>query len=169
MNREVEEDPNGRFGGPLECEIMKVLISDLVPHEGILDWHLKEIRDWIERDGFQERPIAVSSLSGAGPVWRDKFMIHDGHHRTSALKSLGCSFVMCSVFDFNDPRIKVFDYDTESIPIPKETVIKRAISGADLSPRFDKHFFSDGRGKLVPFHDNPKIEPKSIVKLSELR
>lgn len=165
---EVEKDPGEELGGPLKCEIAKVGISNLVPHEGILDWHLKEIKDWIGRDGFQERPIAVSSLLGVGPLWSDKFMIHDGHHRTAALKDLGCSYVMCSVFDFKDPRILVFDYDTESIPIPKEAVIGRAISGVNLSPRFDKHFFSDRRGKLVPFHNNPAIEPKIMVKLSEL-
>ena len=148
--------------------ISKQHIDNLVSHEGILDWHLKEIRDWIERDGFQARPIAVSSLEHVGSNWKGKYMIHDGHHRTFALKSLGCSFVMCSIFDYSDPRIKVFDYDTVSIPISKEEVVRRAVSGVDITPRFDKHFF-ELDGKLVPFHNNSIIEPEIMTPLYELK
>ena len=147
---------------------MKLQISDLVPHEGILDWHLEEISVWMARDGYQARAIAVSSLESVGPNWRGKFMIHDGHHRTSALKFLGCSSIMCSVFDYEDPSIKVFDYDTASIPISKELVIARALSGVNITPRFDKHFIELG-GKLAPFHDNSMIEPLVKTSLSELR
>jgi hypothetical protein len=147
--------------------ILKLRIVDLVPHEEILDWHLKEIMDWIAKDGFQLRPIAVSSLSSVGPSWSGKFMIHDGHHRTTALKTLGSSSIMCSVFDFYDPSVKVFDYDTESIPISKEVVIARAVSGVNITPRFDKHFI-ELDGKLTAFHDNPVIEPEVYTSLSEL-
>jgi hypothetical protein len=148
--------------------VLKVRISDLVPHEGILDWHLKEIRDWMAKDGYQARAIAVSSLESVGAKWHGRYIIHDGHHRTAALKSLGCTSVMCSVFDYNDPRIKVFDYDTASIPIPKEVVVQRAVSGVDITPRFDKHFI-ELNGKLMPFHDNSMIEPEVFTRLSELR
>jgi len=153
----------------IKHEFLKLRISDLVPHEGILDWHLKEIKDWIERDGFQLRPIAVSRLDSLGPKWSGKYMIHDGHHRTASLKALGCSYIMCSVFDFSDPRIKVFGYYDTSIPISKETVIERATSGIKITPRFDKHFIEVGDGKLVPFHDNPALEPEMPTKLSELK
>ncbi|MDH2901728.1 MAG: hypothetical protein PXY39_12235 [archaeon] len=153
----------------LSHRILKIRISDLVPHEGILDWHLKEITDWIAREGSQARAIAVSSLESVGPSWRGKFMIHDGHHRTGALKVLGCSFIMCSVFNFEDPSIKVFDYDTASIPISKEEVIARAVSQANITPRFDKHFIELKDGRLVPFHDNSIIEPLVNTSLSELR
>ena len=148
--------------------ILKLRISDLVPHEGILDSHLREITDWIARDGSQARAIAVSSLEVVGPNWHGKFMIHDGHHRTRALRVLGCSFIMCSVFNYEDPSIKVFDYDTCSIPISKEEVIARAVSQANITPRFDKHFI-ELNGRLVPFHDNSIIEPLVNTSLSELR
>ncbi len=154
---------------PIEYTIAKIAISNLVPHEGTLDWHLKEIREWIERDGFQARPIAVSSLSAEGPEWEDKYMIHDGHHRTSALQSLGCNFIMCSIFDYDDPRIKVFDYDTESIPISKDVVRRRAVLGVDISPRFDKHFIELEDGRLSRFQDNSVLEPELFTPLSDLR
>ena len=143
-------------------------MSDLVPHEGILDWHLKEIYEWMERDGFQLRPIAVSRLDSLGGKWKDKYMIHDGHHRTAALKKLNCTRIMISVFDYNDPRIKVFDYNDVSIPIPKEEVIRRATSGIEVTPRYDKHFI-DVSGKLEPFHDNDMLEPKRPTPLSQLK
>ena len=152
----------------IEYRIAKIRISNLVPHEGILDWHLKEIKDWIEKDGFQERPIAVSSLRSVGTEWAERFMIHDGHHRTRALKDLGCSFIMCSVFDYSNPKIKVLDYDTASKPISKEVVIRKAVSGKDIVPRYDKHFIELADGKLVPFHDNSIIEPKLPTLLDEL-
>ncbi len=31
-------------------------------------------------------------------------MIHDGHHRTAALKRLGCISIMGLIFDYSDPR-----------------------------------------------------------------
>jgi ParB-like chromosome segregation protein Spo0J len=154
---------------PIKYRIEKIMISHLVPHEGTLDWHLKEITEWIERDGFQARPIAVSSLSSVGPEWKDKYMIHDGHHRTKALQDLDCKFAMCAIFDYNNPRIKVFDYDTESISISKELVVRRAVSGTEISPRFDKHFIELENGRLSRFHDNSLIEPELHTPLSELR
>jgi hypothetical protein len=147
--------------------IAKLRIAELVPHEGILDWHLAEIREWIAKDGFQKRPIAVSSLEFVGPNWRGKFMIHDGHHRTAALNSLGCSSILCSIFEYQNPSIKVFDYDTETIVIPKDVVIARAVSG-NITPRYDKHFIEID-GKLFPFHDNPVVEPEENTPLSELK
>ena len=151
----------------MKHSIEKIEISSLVPHEGILDWHLKEIRDWIGRDGFQLRPIAVSSLASQGMEWKGRFLIHDGHHRAASLKSLGCRFIMCSVFDFTDPRIKIFDYDSVSIPISKEEVIERALRGK-ITPRYDKHFIEIDGGRLVPFHDNPVLEPEKKTSLREL-
>ncbi|MGI0078021.1 MAG: ParB N-terminal domain-containing protein [Nitrososphaerales archaeon] len=151
----------------IDHEVLKVNISDLVPHEGVLDWHIKEIRDWMEKDGFQLRPIAVSRLDDLGPKWKGKFLIHDGHHRTAALEELGCTRIMAGIFDFSDPRIKVFDYDDTSIPVSKETVIEQATSGVKLTPRFDKHFI-EVKGKLYPFHDNSILEPEIRVSLSEL-
>ena len=147
--------------------LRRIGISDLVPHEGTLDWHLNELKDLIAKDGHQARPIAVSSLESMGLKWHGKFIIHDGHHRTKALRTLGCSFVMCSVFDYADPRIKVFDYRTASIPISKEAVIQRAILGTEIVPRFDKHFIEID-GKLSPFHNNSIIEPEVNTDLSQL-
>lgn len=151
----------------LKFEIMKVKMSNLVPHEGILDWHLKEIYEWMQKDGFQLRPIAVSKLDSLGDKWKGKFLIHDGHHRTAALKKLGCTQIMISVFDYSDPRIKVYDYNDASKVIPKEEVVRRAVSGMEVTPRYDKHFI-DVQGILEPFHDNDLLEPKRPIPFSQL-
>ncbi|MHB1867396.1 MAG: ParB N-terminal domain-containing protein [Nitrososphaerales archaeon] len=152
----------------LKFEILRIKIADLVPHEGILDWHLKEIFEWMQRDGFQLRPIAVSRLDSLGVKWKGKYLIHDGHHRTAALKKLNCTQIMVSVFDYNNPRIKVFDYNDITIPVPKEEVVRRATSGIEVTPRYDKHFI-DVDGKLEPFHDNDLLEPKKPTPLSQLK
>lgn len=152
----------------LKFEIVKIKMTDLVPHEGTLEWHIKEIKDWIERDGFQLRPIAISRLDSLGAKWHGKFLIHDGHHRTAALKRLDCSYIMGSIFDYSNPVIKVFDYNDTSIPVPKEEVIRRATSGMEVTPRYDKHFI-EVNGNLEPFHDNDRLEPETPTPLSKLR
>ena len=152
----------------IRFEIMKIDMSDLVPHEGVIEEHIRETTDWIRSDGFQLRPIAISRLDFLGPKWRGKFLIHDGHHRTAALKRLNCTRIMGSVFDFKDPRIKVFEYYNTSVPVRKEEVIRRATSGMEVTPRYDKHFIEVG-GKLEPFHDNDVLEPQKKTALSELK
>lgn len=141
---------------------------DLVPHEGIIEEHIREITTWMGKDGFQSRPIAISSLDSLGSKWRGKYLIHDGHHRTAALKRLKCSYIMGSIFDFTDPRIKVFGYYDTSVPVTKEEVIRRATSGMEVTPRYDKHFI-DVNSVLEPFHDNDLLEPKISAPLSELK
>ena len=168
MSETLSSKPGSSKQSDLKFEILKIRMTDLVPHEGILDWHLKEIFEWMERDGFQLRPIAVSRLDSLGGKWKGKYLIHDGHHRTAALKKLGCNQIMISVFDYNDPRIKVFDYNDVTIPVPKEEVIRRATSGIEVTPRYDKHFI-DVDGNLEPFHDNDLLEPKRPTPLSQLK
>jgi hypothetical protein len=143
-------------------------MSDLVPHEGVIEEHIKEVTGWIEQDGFQLRPIAISRLDAVGPKWKGKFMIHDGHHRTAALKRLNCSYIMGSIFDYSDPRIKVFGYYDTSVPVPKEEVVRRATSGMEVTPRYDKHFI-EVDGKLEPFHDNDLLEPELPTPLARLK
>ncbi|HZW55961.1 MAG TPA: ParB N-terminal domain-containing protein [Nitrososphaerales archaeon] len=152
----------------LRIEIKRVDIPDLVPHEGVIEEHIREITDWIRSDGFQLRPIAISRLDSLGPKWKGRLMIHDGHHRTAALKRLGCTKIMGSIFDFTDPRIKVFGYYDTSIAVSKEEVIRRATSGMEVTPRYDKHFI-EVDGGLLPFHDNDILEPKTPTPLAKLK
>jgi hypothetical protein len=152
----------------IKFEIQKAKIAELVPHEGILDWHLKEIFEWMQRDGFQLRPIAVSRLDSLGPKWKGRLLIHDGHHRTAALKKLDCTKIMVSIFDFNNPRIKVYDYNDITKVVTKDEVIKRATSGIEVTPRYDKHYI-EVDGRLEPFHDNDLLEPQMPTPFSELK
>jgi len=152
----------------IKFEIAKIKMTDLVPHEGTLEEHIVEVYSEMKRDGFQLRPIAISRLDHLGGKWKGKYMIHDGHHRTAALKRLGSSHIMGSIFDYSDSRIKVFDYYETSIPVPKEEVVRRATSGMEVTPRYDKHFI-DNNGVLEPFHDNDILEPQLKTPLSELK
>ncbi|MDA4130517.1 MAG: ParB N-terminal domain-containing protein [Thaumarchaeota archaeon] len=152
----------------LKFEIAKIEMRDLVPHEGVIEEHIQEVTKEMERDGFQLRPIAISRLDSLGSKWKGRFLIHDGHHRTAALERLNCTKIMVSIFDYSDPRIKVFGYYDTSIVVPKEEVIRRATSGMKVTPRYDKHFI-DVNGELQPFHDNDLLEPKVPTPLSELR
>ncbi len=152
----------------IKFEIKKASISELVPHEGVIEEHIREITNWIGSDGYLARPIAVSRLDYLGPKWTGRLMIHDGHHRTAALKRLNCTKIMVSIFDYYDPRIKVFEYVDTSIPVPKEEVVRRATSGMEVTPRYDKHFIDVG-GRLEPFHDNDLLEPLRKTPLAELK
>ena len=152
----------------IKFEIRKASMTELVPHEGVIEWHIKEITDWIRSDGYLARPIAVSKLDYLGQKYVGKLLIHDGHHRTAALKRLDCTKIMVSIFDYNNPRIKVFEYVNTSIPVAKEEVVRRATSGIEVTPRYDKHFI-DVDGKLEPFHDNDLLEPVRKTPLAELR
>lgn len=151
----------------MKLEIIKINMSDLVPHEGILDWHLKEIADQMQMDSFQLRPIAVSRLDSLGDKWKGRYLIHDGHHRTAALKRLGRTKIMISIFDFQSSRIKVYDYNDMSIVVSKDEVIRRATSGIEVTPRYDKHYI-DVDGKLQSFHNNDIMEPITRTPFSEL-
>jgi len=152
----------------IKFEIASIRIVDLVPHEGVIEEHIREVLTEIENDGFQLRPIAISRLDAVGPKWRGKLMIHDGHHRTAALKRLGLTRIIGSIFDYSDPRIKVFRYYETSVPVPKEEVVRRATSGMKVTPRYDKHFI-DVEGKLEPFHNNDLLEPRRPTPLIELK
>ena len=103
----TDQKKNGK-NPPIKLEFIKLDMSVLVPHEGVFEEHIREVTDEMRADGFQLRPIAISRLDSLGPKWRNKFMIHDGHHRLAALKRLECTKIMGSIFDFYSPRIKVF-------------------------------------------------------------
>jgi hypothetical protein len=75
---------------------------------------------------------------------------------------------MGSIFDYSDPRIKVFGYYDTSIKVSKEEVIRRATSGMEVTPRYDKHFI-DVNGELQPFHNNDLLEPKIPTPFAELK
>ena len=151
----------------LQFEIVKIDMLDLVPHEGVIEEHIQEVYNEMKRDGFQLRPIAISRLDSLGSKWKGRYLIHDGHHRTAALKRLHCTRIMGSIFDYSNPRIKVYGYYDTSIVVPKEEVIRRATSGMEVTPRYDKHFI-DVDGRLEPFHDNDLLEPKRPTPLAEL-
>jgi len=146
--------------------IIKIPLNKLLPHEETLEEHFQELLREIKRDGFLLRPIAVSRLDNVGK--RGYFLIHDGHHRTRCLKTLGCKYIMANVIDFWSDKIKVFAYHKPNKEFPKEKVIQLALEQKGLKPRTTRHFILSSQ-KFLPFHDNEIVEPKIYKSLRELK
>lgn len=120
---------------------------------------------WLQDDGVQKRPIAVSDATKYGrPGY---FLIHDGHHRTESLKRLGCRFIMANVIDFADKRYRVLSWLT-SQEFSKKVIIESGLNGMKLASNMTKHVV-EANGELLPFHDNDEIEPVIPTALEELK
>jgi len=73
-----------------------VNIERLKPHEQTDPYRLREIIRQLTRDGYQKDPIIVD----------DKHLIIlDGHHRVSALKTLGYSKILAHKVNYGDENI----------------------------------------------------------------
>lgn len=150
-------------------EIIKIPIESLVPHEGLIERHVKKLLNEIKNDDFLKRPLAVSKLDKFG--YKGKFLIHDGHHRTESLKRLGCKYVKATVIDFSDKNIIVRKYYNWDVDFPKEKVIElalNALKGGKLLPRRDRTFIKAG-GKLLKLQNNEMVEPARPTPLKELK
>lgn len=120
---------------------------------------------WLQTDGEQKRPIAVSDATNYGrPSY---YLIHDGHHRTESLKRLGCKFIMANVIDFEDKKFRVLSW-LDNHEIDKKVVIHVGLNGVKLAPKVTKHVIETD-GKLLPFQDNDEIEPVTPTALEELK
>ena len=73
-------------------------ISDVKPHEEIIDKNLHELVSSIKKDGVQIDPVVVDESSGVAL---------DGMHRIAALKALDAKRIMVAKVDYLDERIKV--------------------------------------------------------------
>jgi hypothetical protein len=150
-------------------EIITIPIENLVPHEGLIEKHVKKLLNEIKNDDFLKRPLAVSRLDKFG--YKGKFLIHDGHHRTESLKRLGCKSVKATIIDFSDEKIKVRKYYDWKVDFPKEKVIElalNALKGGKLLPRRDRTFI-EVNGKLLKLQNNEMVEPARPTPLKELK
>lgn len=134
--------------------IVKVRLSDLVPHEQYREEHKEELKKELEEDGMQKRPIAIYSLESYLP---GKYLIIDGHHRTEALKELGCEEIVANLVDYFEKDIRVLTWKAEK-EWNKDVIIKRAIKGDLLEPKTTKHVLLIN-GKPYAFQDNDIVEP----------
>jgi hypothetical protein len=115
------------FGGAVAL----LPIAHLRPHERTLPKKRREIQESISSSGvFRGPPILVES---------EHFIILDGHHRTAALKSLGCLFIPAILVSYSSVRVKPFS--GQNLPRLKSLVIETALSGRLLPPKTTKHVY----------------------------
>jgi len=88
----------------LPVPVIKVLpLSDLLFHEEV-DWdRSRELAEKIKAEGVLRDPIIVTRLGGG-------YLVLDGAHRCSALRTLGCRYVVAQLVDYDDPRVKVLTW-----------------------------------------------------------
>ncbi|MCR4428356.1 MAG: ParB N-terminal domain-containing protein [Caldiserica bacterium] len=108
-----------------------VHFSALKEHEMVDPVHLDELSREIKRDGFLFFPVMVD---------RSSLVILDGHHRVSALIDLGCQLIPSFLVDYQDESIQVSSWRPE-IPVEKESVILRGLSGKPFPPKTSRHIW----------------------------
>jgi hypothetical protein len=82
----------------LTFHISLVDIDALKPHEEVIEPLVDSLVDSISIQGMVRDPLIVDQT---------KYVILDGMHRHSALKSMRCRFAPCCLVDYDNPRIKV--------------------------------------------------------------
>jgi hypothetical protein len=85
-------------GEGLRLDIALVETDELLLHEEIIPASLEILRQQIEKDGFLKSPVIVDKRS---------YVVLDGMHRVTALKSLSCLFTCVCFVDYRNPRIEL--------------------------------------------------------------
>ncbi len=145
-------------------KIEKIDLALLVPHEEYREEHVLELMEQIKEDGYQLRPIAVTSLKKHG---KTGYLINDGHHRTEALRRLGVKRITANVIDFEDEMFVVKSWK-DNRTYEKKEIITYALANKKFPTKTTK-FVVVENGEEKPFMDNDRIEPKLGVKLEELK
>lgn len=106
-----------------------VNVTGLIPHEQIMEDHLRELLETIRHDGVLRQPVIVDRAS---------MVILDGHHRVSAIKRLSCPLIPAYLVDYNDPSIVVHPRRAD-IPVDKESVVRTGLGGIPYPPLTSRH------------------------------
>ncbi|MEM3186133.1 MAG: ParB N-terminal domain-containing protein [Conexivisphaerales archaeon] len=138
-----------------------VELDRLVPHEMHDENHAREIADDIRKRGVLLRPIVIHKLENG------KYMVVDGHHRTTALKQLGCKYAAATLIDYASGDIRVMSWKGDKAWEKKE-IVARAVTGKLLPPKTTKHEIKMKDGYL-PFYNNDAVEPVIAVELTRLK
>lgn len=110
--------------------VRTVKISTLKGHEKVDAQKLADLKNQIESDGILKRSIAVDVNTN---------VVLDGHHRTAALKLLGCSKIPVLFVDYKSSEIGVKTSE-KGEECPKSRVIEAALKGQLLSPKSTWHY-----------------------------
>lgn len=128
----------------MKGKLMILEIAKLKEHEEVSEEHLKEMKDWLMREGVQIDPIVVAN---------DQFIILDGHHRVKALKEMGYSKVLAYLVDYQDEEIEVQSWRVGE-KFTKEEVIRRALEGNKLPPKSTRHVLKFRPSKInIPLEE----------------
>lgn len=143
--------------GPLDIrlDIRIVKLDELIEHEEIDPYHLKELMAEILRDGYLRKSLAVDYKT---------MVILDGHHRYNILKRIGCRRVPVSIFDYDSDKIIVKPSE-RGIPVSKEIVRRAGLSGNKLPSKSSRHMVLTSNG-LVHISE---LEIDVYASLDELR
>ena len=121
----------------LPVPVIKVLpLSDLLFHEEVDGVRSRELAEKIKAEGVLRDPIIVTRLGGG-------YLVLDGAHRCSALRALGCRYVVAQLVDYDDPRVKVLTWSHVFLGEVEE--LKRRIEGVEPLPP------SGGGGDSAPW------------------
>lgn len=119
-------------------------MKKLKEHEGILPYHLIELKQEIENDGFLKNPIIVDKNTN---------IILDGHHRFNSLKQLNCTKILAYFVNYKSPKIRVKNWRGEK-RITKNDVIRAGLTGIKLPAKTSKHIIPNKPLNLnVPLKD----------------
>lgn len=107
-----------------------LLVSDLKPHELLIEEHSTQLLQDIIKDQAIYVPILVDIKTK---------VILDGHHRFSVAKKLHLAQIPCFVVDyFNENIVSVFPR-RETVPVSKQLVIQAGLSGKLFPNKSTRH------------------------------
>lgn len=111
-------------------DLALIKLEKLKPHEDVNCVYLRELKKEIESDGILKFAIAVN---------KNENIILDGHHRTAALKELGCVKIPVIFVNYSSPDIEV-QSQRNGIQLTKKEIIEAGLSLKKLlPPKTSKH------------------------------
>jgi L-serine kinase (ADP) len=112
-------------------DVQKIPLSKLRPHEEFTEGRLRALMKALKKTGVQWFPILVD---------KKDFIILDGHHRTEAFRRMGMKTIAAKLVDYDSPDIEVFPR-RDDIPITKDIVRRKALSGSVFPHKTTKHTY----------------------------
>ena len=139
----------------MDIRITYVDLKELKPHEQVKQKKFSgflRFASRLRRDKIQTKPLWVDAKTK---------VILDGHHRYSVFRELGCVTVPCILVRYlEDDSIRVLPR-RKDIPVSKQSVIERGLSGKPYPPKTTKHIFPAEAPMIWVNLKNCRGEPKS--------
>jgi len=154
VSRKKENHESCKSTSILSTKPTLVAIELLKAHEEVDKIYHEKLKKIIESDRVLKKPVVADI---------NTYIILDGHHRVSVLRSLGCRFVPVVLVDYNSPYIIVESW--RNMKIDKETVLSRALNGKMFPPKTTKHMIQiNGKLKHISFIQKAVNVPLDALK-----